>query len=364
MSRILLLSAYDAASHRHWRQWLESSLRDYQWTCLTLPDRHFYWRIRSNALSFYAKYQRELAQRYDLIIATSMTDLSTLRGFAPNLADCPAIVYFHENQFAYPVTSNPQGKGNLLNARLNTILTAFPAKTLAFNSEYNRRTFFQGVELFFKKMPDGLDRGLIEKYLSKAIILPVPIYSARVCEEKAADEKNEKVPEIVWNHRWEYDKQPEVFFSALYVLQQAGVPFKLHVLGQSFRKIPQCFVEAKQRLTSEISTWGYQSRDNYLHVLESADIVVSTAVHDFQGLGMLEAIHRQCVPVAPRRVAYPEYIPAELLYDPDNEVESLSDLLADILIGGLPAVPSVNRFLDIELESKYRCLIEGSIKKG
>ena len=53
------------------------------------------------------------------------------------------------------------------------------------------------------------------------------------------------LPHIVWNHRWEYDKQPEVFFDALLRLKNAGYSFKLHVLGQSFRKVPACFAQAK-----------------------------------------------------------------------------------------------------------------------
>jgi len=50
--KILLLSAYDAASHRHWREMLVTGFPEHDWTVLTLPPRHFNWRMRGNALSW------------------------------------------------------------------------------------------------------------------------------------------------------------------------------------------------------------------------------------------------------------------------------------------------------------------------
>ena len=76
MKRILLLSAYDAMSHRLWRQALQNGLPEFHWTVLSLPPRHFAWRSLGNALSWYD--HPALAERYDLVMATSMTDLASL----------------------------------------------------------------------------------------------------------------------------------------------------------------------------------------------------------------------------------------------------------------------------------------------
>lgn len=100
--RILLLSAYDAASHRYWHQLLRQELNDWDWQLLTLPARHFSWRIRGNPLYWAQACRETLEQAYDLVLATSMVDLSTLRGLVPALAGIPTLLYFHENQFAYP----------------------------------------------------------------------------------------------------------------------------------------------------------------------------------------------------------------------------------------------------------------------
>jgi len=94
--RILLLSAYDAHSHRRWRQGLVAAFPEWRWTVLTLPPRFFSWRVRGNSLSWAFSERETLEQSYDVLVATSMTDLSALKGLVP------ALVYCHENQFAYP----------------------------------------------------------------------------------------------------------------------------------------------------------------------------------------------------------------------------------------------------------------------
>ena len=98
--RILLLSAYHAASHDYWLQGLLNALPEYRWTVLTLPARHFNWRIRGNPLSWVAQESETLTRDYDLLLATSTVDVATLKGLVPSLAACPTAVYFHENQFA------------------------------------------------------------------------------------------------------------------------------------------------------------------------------------------------------------------------------------------------------------------------
>ncbi len=96
-----LLSAYRADSHAAWGDWLLSSQDQYDWQRFELPGRHFRWRIRGNPLSWLDQMP---ATPPDLIVATSMVDLSTIKGLHPRLAHVPTVYYFHENQFAYPVT--------------------------------------------------------------------------------------------------------------------------------------------------------------------------------------------------------------------------------------------------------------------
>jgi glycosyltransferase involved in cell wall biosynthesis len=357
---ILLLSAYDASSHRYWRELLVDQLPEFDWTTVALPDRHFYWRVRSNALTVALQHRETLAAHYDLVLATSMTDLCGLRGLVPSLSAVPTVLYFHENQFAYPVR---QPSSNIINSQLVSFYAALSADRVLFNSHYNRQSFLSGANALFNKMPDGVPDDVVDPVDSKSAVLPVPIVTKASSE--ATPKSADRAVQIVWNHRWEYDKQPEVFFNAMSLLQSRGVNFVLHVLGQSFRTIPECFADAKTTFGNSIATWGYQPRDTYLRILREADIVVSSAAHDFQGLGILEAISQGCVPVTPDRVAYVEYVPEALRYcGDDNEPEALCEKLLTLCQGELPAAPDVSDYYAENLINRYREEITSTIAKG
>ena len=108
--KILLLSPYDTLSHQYWWKGLLDTFPEYHWTILTLEPRYYSWRIRGNSLSWAFEKKEELEKDYDLLIACSLTDLSSLRGFIPKLTNLPTIVYCHENQFYYP--HNPSQTNN------------------------------------------------------------------------------------------------------------------------------------------------------------------------------------------------------------------------------------------------------------
>ena len=121
-------------------------------------------------------------------------------------------------------------------------------------------------------------------------------------------------------------------------------------MGQSFREVPTCFTDFRNDNNEVVATWGHQPADVYRQVLERSDIVVSAALHDFQGLGMLEAIAAGCIPVAPDRMAYPEYIPEELLYLPGSvEDQEKEDEQREI-----QEVPALHRKLVQVIEGNFK----------
>ncbi|WP_299200845.1 DUF3524 domain-containing protein [uncultured Amphritea sp.] len=316
--KILLLSAYDAASHAYWHKGLVENLSEHQWTVMTLPPRYFSWRIRGNSLSWAFNERETLEKHYDLVIATSMTDLSALRGFVPHLASIPTLVYFHENQFAYPESGREYGN---VEPKILNLYTALAADHICFNTAYNRMTFLTGCRELLKKLPDQVPAGVVERLEQRSSVLQVPLPQSAYLPHKPQS----GAVRLVWNHRWEFDKGPQQLLSAVEGLCNAGVDFRLDVVGQQFRNVPEPLRQLKPLLEGRAGCMGFvESVDEYRRLLQQADIVLSTALHDFQGIAVLEGVAAGAMPLVPNRLAYTELFPADCCYTSgEGESESL-----------------------------------------
>ena len=299
---ILLLSPYDAGSHRYWREGMQRMLREHNVTPVCLPGRHFSWRVRGNSLTL--AHEPLVHQDYDLVIATSLTDLSALRGFVPTLGGVPTILYFHENQFAYPTRGDDPHQ---VDRQMTSIYSAVAADRLVFNSDYNRQSFLAGAAGLLGKMPDGVPPGLTSRLESKTDVIPVPLAPGSFRDSQA--EAGGRA--IVWNHRWEYDKGTLRLQEILAELIRRGGDFTVHLLGQQFRGEDAVMRENQALLESSghLGHCGFlDDREAYLALLAQSHLVLSTANHEFQGLSVQEAMACGCVPVVPDDLAYPGYV--------------------------------------------------------
>lgn len=352
--RVLCLSAYDAASHRHWRYRLEQGLAELDWHGLSLPPRHFRWRIRGNPLSWLE--EPLMREPWDLLLVTSMVDLAVIRGLFPNLAMTPTLAYFHENQFAYPerkerVSSNEP--------RVVNLYTALAADKVLFNSAWNRDSFIDGARELLRSMPDRKPRAVDEAIRAKSRILPVPVPDPAFT---AADRPWPESPHLLWNHRWEYDKGPDRLLALLRGLRRRGRNFRLSLVGEQFRDRPEAFAAIRREFADCLVHDGFvASSEAYSALLKQADIVLSTALHDFQGLAILEAMAAGCVPVVPDRLAYPEYVPPTLRYPSlpeagQEEGEGAAELIDQLLARSRPAVSSFSphAYRESQLLPTYR----------
>lgn len=335
--RALLISAYDAGSHARWRRQLVAHLPELSWEVLTLPPRHFSWRARGNSYSLAFERGEALARGYDVAVVTSMCDLSALRGFVPSLATTPTLVYSHENQLAYPVSGKADAR-NDVHLKLLNLYTLLCADRALFNSAFNRDTCLSGLRALLQRLPDHAPLAPLDALATRSVVTPVPLEDDLFITPRAPDEA--AVPHLVWNQRWEYDRAPEVVIEALERLSARGVAFRLHLLGQRFRKIPEALARAEHTLSAHLDTYGFvEDRAAYLKTLRRSHIVISASRHEFQGLAVQEAIASGCHPVAPDRMAYPEYIAAADRYRstpdaPDAEVAALTDHLHALITSG------------------------------
>jgi len=345
--RILLLSAYRADSHAAWADWLTRRFDAWDWEVLELPGRHFRWRIRGNPLSWLERLE---GLRPDAVVASSMVDLATLRGLHPGLAGVPALYYFHENQFAYPTGA---GQFRSVDPQMVQLYGALAADRVWFNSSFNRESFLDGVETLLRRMPDAVPPGVRQRLESRSGVLPIPLPAL---PDTAAGARDPRL--IVWNHRWEYDKAPGRFAEAMLELAARGVEFRLALLGARPRQTPEPLQRLRARLGTRIVADGKLPRADYAALLRRAAVVISTTLHEFQGLAMLEATAAGATPLVPDALVYPEQYPAAYRYPP-GDTAALVRRLEVWLENRRPAPPPVDAWSEAALLPRWHDALAG-----
>ena len=150
----------------------------------------------------------------------------------------------------------------------------------------------------------------VQTLYDKTTVLPIGIAAPAVSNQHL-----EQVPLVLWNHRWEHDKGLELFSTAMCDLARSGASFRLAVCGEKpIDGMPRHFERLRAELEERIVHFGFAAGADYERLLGAADIVVSTATHDFFGVAIVEAMAATTCPILPRRLAYPELLP-EALHD-------------------------------------------------
>jgi glycosyltransferase involved in cell wall biosynthesis len=317
--RVLLLAPYCGGSHRAWAQGYAAHSR-HQIDLVTLPARFWKWRMQGGAVTM-AERVRDMEIRPDVLLATDMLNLPAFLALTRDmLSEVPAAIYFHENQLTYPVP--PGTKRDLTYAMINW-LSMLCADRVLFNSAYHQADWFGALPNLLKHFPDCTHLDRMPAVRQRSAVLPVGCDLARFDEAPPLD-RDQAAPLILWNQRWEYDKDPETFFRALDILASEGIAFQVALAGSNVRQMPDEFEAARERLGERVIHYGRADAERYARLLQGADIVVSTAIHEFFGVAMVEAMYCGCFPLLPRRLAYPEILPQEhggrCLYDTFEEL--------------------------------------------
>ena len=314
--RIALLESYYGGSHKAWADGYKRFSR-HEIDLLTLPAQFWKWRMQGAAITF----ARLLDSTPDLILASSMIDLSIFRALTRGrLAAVPIALYFHENQLSYP-QSRRQNHGwryGFIN-----YVSALCADANFFNSQFHLDDFMAQLPRMLKHFADYNELQTIAEIRAKSSVLPLGIDLRRLDDYRAAEPESREPPLILWNHRWEHDKNPAAFVEGIIKLAEAGCDFRLAITGERFGELPPAFQKARSRLGDRIIQLGYlRSFADYARLLWQADYVVSTARQEFFGVSVCEAIYCRCIPILPDRLNYPQLIPeahkAACLYQGDR----------------------------------------------
>ncbi len=288
-----------------------------------------------------AKTFMEQDSNPDFILATDMLDLTTFLSLTRDrTARIPVAIYFHENQISYPWSA---GDRDVLFKRdkhygFINYVSALAANAVLFNSSYHRESFFNELPNLLKHFPDYRDLFNIPAIESKSFVLHLGMdlsFLETQRPDSGSHKRKNKTPVILWNNRWEYDKNPDDFFKAIDILDERKLDFQLAVLGENFMQKPNVFEKAKEKHGKRILQFGYaESRNRYINWLFSSDILPVTSNQDFFGLSLVEAAYCGVYPLLPRRLSYteifsPELYPLHYYENFDNLVEKLTELLSN-----------------------------------
>ena len=311
--KILGLEPYYGGSHKAFVDgWIQNSR--HAWTLLTLPANKWKWRMRHAAITFADQVKKHTGegQSWDVVFCSDMLNLAEFSGLAPRaLAQVATVVYFHENQLTYPVRFESERDYQF---GVTNITTALAATRAWFNSAFHRDEFLDAAAGLLKRMPDHQPAGAIDEIRAKSAVYPPGI-------KKPVDRKERKKGpvRILWAARWEHDKNPEDFFEALKQLKAEGIDFRLSVIGPQFREVPDVFGWAKDFFREHIDRWGYQpGRARYEAALGEADVIVSTAKHEFFGISVVETIAAGAFAVLPKRLSYPKILESVQMQNADE----------------------------------------------
>jgi len=346
---VLALEPWYGGSHRNFLDGLVEHSRHTIRT-LTMPGRFWRWRMEGGGVTMARKVREAIDDGFvpDVVFASDMVNLPAVLSLSrPHLDDVPVVLYFHENQLTYPL---PPDRERERAYSITNYLSALAADRVVFNSDFHFHEFTEALPLLLRDFPDFTNLQTVRDIKTKSEVLHLGIDLSAHDEydvTRAMRGARSGPLVVLWNQRWEYDKNPRGFFKTMNRLDDAGCDFQMILAGKHFREQPDEFEEAFERYAERILHYGYaEDFAEYSRLLHRADVVVSTALHEFFGVAIAEAVYCGCHPLLPNRLSYPELIPdthhkpllhAPILYEDEQE---RFDVLRDLLTGEQRPLPA------------------------
>lgn len=305
---VLFLEPYLGGSHK---AFLEGISRNsgHRIIPLTMSDKYWKWRMSGGSVTL-AQKSKEVTEDIDLIVASSMTNLPAFVALTnPRFANTPSVLYMQENQLTMPL---PEGEERDDTYCYINYLSALTADQLWFSSQFHFNEFMNALPAFLQKYSDYKHKELIDEIRDKSVVV-YPGLNLKEHDETPPLRKKNEVPVVVWNQRWEYDRNPEMFFRVMNRLDDAECRFNLILAGDHFHEKPMEFSPIRKRYGNRILHYGFVTdTKHYSELLHQGDIVVSTSRYEFFCTALMEAVYCGCHPMVPNALTYPELIPESL----------------------------------------------------
>ncbi|GAB5518038.1 MAG: DUF3524 domain-containing protein [Rhodothermales bacterium] len=331
---VLALEPWYGGSHKTFLKGLVAN-SEHTYHTITMAARFWKWRMHGGGVTLARKAIQAVENGFtpDLIFASSMVNVPAFLALTRSkLPDVPVVLFFHENQLTYPL---PEGKPRDYTYAYINYLSCLAADQIVFNSQFHFDEFMEALPILLRAFPDYTHLNTVQEIRAKSTVLHLGM-DLQSHDAFAADYAPHRwgpgmePPIVLWNQRWEYDKNPEAFFRLMNRLDDIGCTFRLILAGEHFEEQPSEFERAFKRYAERILHYGYaEDFEEYSRLLHRADLIVSTSIHEFFGIAVMEAIYCGCHPLLPNRLSYPELVPetlhhpllhAPVLYDDDDEL--------------------------------------------
>ncbi len=219
---ILAVEPFYSGSHKAFLKGLQEFSR-HNIIPINLSFKGRKWHMHGDSVML-AGMAAEVEEEIDLLFVSSMTNLPAFLALTnPRFADVPKIMYMHENQFTQPV---PEGEERDMTYCYINYLSMLTADRLIFSSKFHRNDFLNALPAFLENYPDDKHYSTVERIAQKSIVLYPGLNLERFDAQPDTRQSNEN-PVIVWNQRWQFDRNPAMFFRVLNRLNDIDLTFDL-----------------------------------------------------------------------------------------------------------------------------------------
>ena len=296
------MESFDRGSHRHFREILSRHSK-HHWHWITNNATPWKWAMRVGGLVPFSSLPQP-----DVFFCTSLLDVASARIQVESKIGkrVPTVLYMHENQVEYPADSNRQEDQRDIHFALTNLNSIFSADLVLWNSRWNLESFLSGLPGLLEPCRGIPFDDVEESIRSRSNVAWCPVEVPN--PELPCPIENADTPLVVWPHRHEHDKGPDLLLDLARSHRELSIRWAL--LGERFDRVPEGIQQFRKEFSDSIVFDDYPKRSTYESIIASADWVCSTARHEFFGLSVVESMFAGCMPWVPAGLSYRELLPA------------------------------------------------------